>query len=636
MQAEAEGAPGTGAWARLGAAVQRWLGEIPRPAPGPERFRYRDDEELDSPFNWAMMRRLLNYAAPYRALTITATVITVVGAATQLVRPWLLGRAVTVIDPANHAPLRQRVHQLDVYALAYLASYLVNWGCSWVQTRLTTRLGQNVLQDLRRHLYGHIQDLSLDFFDARSVGSVLVRVTNDVNALNDLFTNGIVSLLTNIFLLAGIIVAMLVLRWNLALACFCVIPLLLALSTGVRHKIRASWQIVRTRLTRINSHLNEAIQGIRVTQAFTQEEENRRFFLVLNRRYYNTWRSAQAWSSLFGPLVTLTGAFGTAVVFWYGARLFLIGVIGAGLVVTFIQYVAAFWSPISMIGNLYNSLLQAMASAERIFQFIDYPVRITSPQGAGDLPTLAGAVQFEDVVFSYDGKRRALDGVSFRAEPGQTVALVGHTGAGKTSVITLLTRFYDPQGGRILVDGHDLREVPVPSLRRQIGVVLQDTIIFSGTVRDNLRFGRLDATDAQIEAAARAVSAHDFIMRLPQGYDTEVQERGSRFSVGERQLLSFARALLADPRILILDEATSSIDTQTELVIQRALARLLQGRTSFVVAHRLSTIRQADRILVFDHGHVVESGTHEQLLDSDGVYAELLRAQFRFLERDTG
>ncbi len=612
------------------------MGAVPPPSPGPDRFQYREDEEIDQPFNWAQLRRLLSYVRPYRGLTVAATTFTVLGALMQLVRPLLLGLAVNVMVPPHPLPVASRLHRLDLYASGYLTSFVINWVCNLIQTRLTTRLGQSVLVDLRHHLYAHIQSLSLNFFDARSVGSVLVRVTNDVNALNDLFTNGIVTLLTNAFMLSGIVFVMLVLRWNLALACFGVIPILMVISTGVRRRIRVSWQLVRRRLTRINAHLNEAIQGVRVTQAFTREAENGRFFYQINYQYYEIWKTAQRWSSLFSPLVTFTGALGTVVVFVYGTQMYRSSAISLGLLVSFVQYVAQFWSPISQLGMLYNSLLQAMASSERIFQFLDFQPLVSSGPNAPVLGSLKGAVEFDRVEFSYDGTRKALDGVSFSVRPGQMVALVGHTGAGKTSVVNLITRFYDPQGGRILVDGRDVRAVDLASLRRQVGVVLQDTILFSGTVRDNLRYGRLDATDAEVEAAAKAVGAHDFIARLPQGYDTEVQERGSRFSIGQRQLLSFARALLADPRILILDEATSSIDTQTELLIQRALARLLQGRTSFVVAHRLSTIRQADLIIVFDHGKIVETGTHEQLLDTGGVYADLLRAQFRFLDMAAG
>ena len=614
-----------------GTRIDRWLGLVAPPPAGPERFQYREDEEIDRPFNFAQMRRLFAYVGPYRALTVSATLVTMLGAATQLVRPVLLGVAIQDAA-AGRGDVAHRARLLSLYALAYLASYLVNWVAGIAQTRLTAVLGQRVLLDLRRHLYAHIQTLSLDFFDRHSVGSVLVRITNDVNTLNDLFTNGIVSLLTNFLLLGGIVVVMLVLRWDLALACFAVIPIMLVISTGVRQRIRESWQRVRRRLTRINSHLNEAIQGIRVTQAFTAEEENRRFFTRMNYAYYDSWRQAQRWSSLFGPLVTLTGALGTAVVFIYGAELFLHRVISLAVMISFVQYVGMFWSPISQLGNLYNSLLQAMASSERIFQFLDFHPRVTSPQLAPDLPAVSGEVEFRNVGFSYDGRRRALDGVSFHATPGEMVALVGHTGAGKTSVVSLLTRLYDPQEGSILVDGRDIRTVSLASLRRQVGTVLQETVLFSGTVRDNLRYGRLDATDEEIEAAARAVDAHEFIMALPQGYETEIGERGSRFSVGQRQLLAFARALLADPRILVLDEATSSIDTHTEQRVQAALARLLRGRTAFVVAHRLSTIRQADRILVFAHGQIVESGGHAELLARNGVYADLLRAQFRFLE----
>jgi ATP-binding cassette subfamily B multidrug efflux pump len=621
-----------GLWQGFAGAVERWLGQVPPAPSGPERFTYRDDEEIDRPFNWAQMRRLLGYMRPYRGLTLAALTAMLLGASMQLVRPFVLALAIDAIAPRAHPlPVPVREQRLTLYALAYLASYLVNWGCNMAQTWLTTRLGQSVIRDLRDHLYSHIQQLSLNFFDARPAGNVLVRVANDVNSLSDLFTNGIISILTNAFMLVGIIVVLLLLRWNLALACFSVIPAMMLLSTGMRQHIRRSWQAVRRRLSRINAHLNEALQGIRVTQAFTQEEENRRFFSVMLRRYFDSWNTANRWSSMFGPLVSLTGAVGTAIVFVYGTELYRAGVLSVGLVVAFIQYVAQFWSPISQLGNLYNSLLQAMSSSERIFQFLDFQPAVHSLPGAPALPAIAGAVDFRDVVFSYDGKRRALDGVTFHVEPGQTIALVGHTGAGKTSVVNLVTRFYDPMSGAILVDGHDLRGVDLPSLRRQVGVVLQDTVLFTGTIRENLRYGRLEATDAEVEEAARAVGADAFIKELPDGYETEVRERGSRFSVGQRQLLAFARALLADPRILILDEATSSIDTQTEMAIQRALVRLLKGRTSFVVAHRLSTIRQSDLILVFDHGRIVESGTHEQLLDADGVYASLLRAQFRFL-----
>ena len=614
--------------------LDAWLGAVTPPPSGPDRFLYREDEDIERPFNWSQMRRLLGYVRPYRWLTVAGTVATLAGAGTQLVRPVLLGLAVNVISApgATGATLTHRAHRLALYALLYLASYVFNWGAGVLQTRLTAALGQRVLVDLRTDLYAHIQGLSLDFFDRHSVGSVLVRVTNDVNALNDLFTNGIVTLLSNAFLLIGIVAVMLVLRWNLALACFAVIPLMLAISTRMRRQIRQSWQRVRRRLTRINAHLNEAIQGIRVTQAFTAETENRRFFDGINYEYFASWRLAQRWSALFGPLVTVTGALGTAVVFIYGSELYIHGRIQVELVVMFLQYVAMFWSPIAQIGNLYNSLLQAMASSERIFQFLDFQARVASPPGAPDLPPVRGEVAFEDVVFSYDGRRRALDGVNFRAAPGETVALVGHTGAGKTSVVSMLTRLYDPQSGRILIDGHDVRAVSLPSLRRQVGTVLQETVLFSGTVRENLRYGRLDASDDEVEAAARAVDAHGFITALPRGYDTEVGERGGRFSVGQRQLLAFARALVADPRILVLDEATSSIDTQTEQKVQAALARLLEGRTAFVVAHRLSTIRRADRILVFAHGRIVEAGTHVQLLAQEGVYLELLRAQYRFLD----
>lgn len=606
--------------------IARWLGPVQAAGEDRERFSYAEDEEIDRPFNWVQLRRLFSYIGPYRRLAVASTLVTMVGAAMNLIRPLILLRAIS--QAIGHS----RPGLLDADALAYLASYLLGWLMSSMQIRLTAELGQSVLARLRHHLFAHIMRLSLNFFDSRPAGNILVRVTNDVNALGDLFTNGIVNLLTNVFLLVGIIVVMLILQWKLALASFITIPLLFALSTTMRRHIRQGWQLVRRRLSRINAHLNEAIQGIRVTQAFTREEENRAFFTVINHRYYRTWMGTMRWSGMFGPLVGFTGAIGVAIVYGYGGLLVRSNAASIALIVAFLQYVGLFWQPISTLGNLYNSLLQAMASSERIFQFLDFRPAVTTAADAPQLPSIAGEVTFDHVTFAYSEGRPALDDVSFHVRPGQMVALVGHTGAGKTTVMNLLARFYDPTSGHILIDGHDIQSVSLSSLHQQMAIVLQDTFLFSGTVRDNLRYGHLQASDAEIEQAAAAIGADDFIRQLPQGYDTEVRERGSRLSVGQRQLVSFARALLADPRILILDEATSSIDTHTEMVIQRALERLLAGRTAFVVAHRLSTIRQADVIMVFDHGRIVESGTHQSLLDQDGVYAGLIRAQFRFLD----
>ncbi len=633
-------------WRGGSGPLSLWLGEVGRPRRRVPRFEYKDDEAMERPFNWAQLRRLLAYVGPYRRLITMALIVTLIGSGTQLAIPYIMDLAV------NNAVLPRRIGVLDQLSLIALVLYLIYWFCSRLRIRIMARVGQGVLRDLRESLYGNVQSLSLDFFDGRPAGKILVRITNDVNQLNQLFSSGIVNTLSNGFTVIGIIVVMLLMAWKLALLCFITIPGLLLLSTRMRRRIRQGWQLVRRKISNINAHLNESLQGIRVTQAFAQEEGNRLFFGEMNFDALESWLAAVRWSSLFRPLVELTGAVGMFIIFLVGTQQLRAGVITVGLLVAFTQYVNQFWNPISQLGDTYNTLLQAMASSERIFQYLDYRPAVVERAGAGELPRIEGRVVFEDVVFAYGGpppapdesrpaekgrshRDNALRGVSFVAEPGQTVALVGHTGAGKTSIINLVARFYDVTGGRVLIDGRDIRDVTVASLRGQIGMVLQETFIFAGTVRANIRYGRLEATDEEVEAAARSVYAHDFIAHLPQGYETEVQERGGRLSVGQRQLLSFARALLADPRVLILDEETSSIDTQTELLIQEALARLLKGRTAFVVAHRLSTIRGADQIIVLDHGRVLESGTHGELLAAGGAYAQLLRAQFRFMEQES-
>jgi ATP-binding cassette subfamily B protein len=383
--------------------------------------------------------------------------------------------------------------------------------------------------------------------------------------------------------------------------------------------------------SRINSHLNESIQGIRVTQAYTQERENMRYFDSMNLSNKKSWDKASAMNQAFGPLIEITGGIGTFVLFVLGVYLIQSGELTIGLLVAFSNYVGNFWDPINRLGQMYNQLLVAMASSERIFEFIDEEPNIADKPGAKPMPAITGEIRFNHVVFEYEKGRPALKGIDLEVKPGQSVALVGHTGSGKSTIINLLSRFYDPSGGSVVIDGYDIRDVTVQSLRSQIGVVLQDTFIFSGTIRENIRFGRLEATDEEVEAAAKAVNAHDFIVKLPNGYDTEVEERGNVLSMGQRQLLSFARALLANPRILILDEATASIDTETELKIQEALKVLLNGRTSFIVAHRLSTIRSADNIIVLDHGEIKEMGTHRELMERKGIYYGLVQAQFRYL-----
>jgi ATP-binding cassette subfamily B protein len=409
------------------------------------------------------------------------------------------------------------------------------------------------------------------------------------------------------------------------------VPFVFLLSLRLTVQIRRSWQQVRLRLSRINAHLAEGIQGMRVTESYTRQEENQQFFEGMNKDYMNRFMIAQRWSIPFGPLVNLTSALGSALLFFYGVHLLRADLVTVGLLVSFANYIGNFWTPIGQLGQVYNQLLVAMASSERIFQYLDTKAMIKDSAQSKPLPKIQGTVQFENVVFEYETGRRALNDVSFTVQPGQTIALVGHTGAGKSTVINLLSRFYDPVSGHIRIDGHDIRDVDLDSLRSQVGMVLQETFIFSGTIMDNIRYGNPAATDEEVKAAAKAIYADEFIQGLENGYETEVRERGSRLSQGERQLISFARAILADPRVLILDEATASIDTYTEHLIQKGLQVLLKGRTAFVVAHRLSTIRDADQILVFDNGQIVEAGTHESLMADGGYYYSLVEAQYRFL-----
>jgi ATP-binding cassette subfamily B multidrug efflux pump len=594
------------------------------------KFVYQDDELIEMPFNWKQIGRLFAFVKPYNAaVTRVAFVMTVFGMLSRLAIPFLMSMS---IDRAIH-PVdgNSSVSLLIALVATMLLMYGIRWWAQQYTIHHTNDIGQKVIFDIRAALFRHIQSLSFRFYDKRPAGSVLVRVTNDVNSLQDMFTNGIINSIIDIVQLLGITIILLVMEPKLGLAIMITVPLMFIVSSALRKKIRFAWQTVRIKQSRINSHLNESIQGIRVTQAFAQEKENIVFFDGMNKSNIRSWNFASALNQLFGPVIEITSAVGTLILLLYGTYLIQTDVMTIGVLVGFITYVGSFWEPITRLGNMYSQLLISMSSAERIFEFMDEKPAVPEKEKATRLPELQGNVRLEGVTFGYETDRQALRGINLDVKAGLSIALVGHTGSGKSTIVNLLCRFYDTVEGRVLLDGIDVRDVTIESLRSQIGIVLQDTFIFSGSIRDNIRYGRPDASDAEVEAAARSVRAHEFIAELPNGYDTEVEERGNALSVGQRQLLSFARALLANPRILVLDEATASIDTETELRIQEALATLLKGRTSFIVAHRLSTIRHADCIVVLDHGEIVDQGNHEELMKRPGHYRNLVDAQYRFL-----
>jgi len=577
------------------------------------------DEAQEKAFNYGYFRRLMRYLKPYRRALLVVSAFVVVGTAANLLEPYLLA---VIID--------QGVANRDLGLIARLIGALVAfrflaWGAGYLRVFSINRIGQGVLYDLRGELFAHIQKLSLRFYDNRPVGKIMSRITSDVGSINELLNGGVATILVEGLSLVGIVVIMLAIDWRMALVAFCITPSFYLLFGKLQKRIEGAWVNVRKSAANMNGALNESINGVRVTQAFGQEERAVARFERVNQVNRGANVRAVKLDNLIWPSVEMVGVTGSALLVAFGATQVMAGTMSLGVILAFINYLWRFWGPVSALSKVYSQVLSAMASAERIFEFLDAEPEIRDKPDARPMPPIVGEVALEGVHFKYETtSRAALRGVDLRVKPGQTVAIVGTTGAGKTTIINLIMRFYDPTEGCARIDGHDLRDVQLATLRSQISLVLQEPFIFSGGIGDNIRYGRLDATQEQVEAAARAVHLDEFIARLPEKYDYEVGERGTRLSLGQRQLVSFARALLADPRILILDEATSSVDTQTERLIQRALEVLLKGRTAFVIAHRLSTVRNADLILVMQDGQIAERGTHDELMALRGLYYQLV------------
>ncbi len=580
-----------------------------------------DDEVLGKAYDGRLMRKAIVFVLPYKKQLVVALLAMIVAKSADLVAPQLVGYAI------DKGIGKGDTKVVMAAAVIYVVTYLVYWIGQYWQGVLVSKLGQTVIYDIRRTIFSHVQGMSLDFFDKREVGRIISRLTSDVDSLNALLTAASLSLVSDTISLIAVLVIMAKMNLKLTLLIFTLSPFLWAVTSIFRAKSRVAYRNIRQKVATVTAHVAENISGVKVVKSFSREKENLRRFEVVNEENKDALMRAGFLGAVFWPTIDIIFAGGTAMVFWYGGMQIVSGVLTIGALVKFYLYLDRFFTPIRNMSQFYQTMQGAMAGAERIFEILDTEPTIKNSPGAAVMPVVRGDVEFRNVNFAY-GEKPILQDMSFAATAGQTIALVGPTGAGKTTIINLLGRQYDIQSGTILIDGLDIRDVTLKSLRRQIGVVLQDSFLFPGSVKDNIRYGRLDASDQEVEAAARAVGAHEFISHMDKGYNTDIHEGGSNISSGQKQLLSFARALLADPRILILDEATSSIDTATEMVIQEALRTLLKGRTSFVIAHRLSTISEADKILAIEDGRVVESGTHRELLNRDGLYRRLHDMQF--------
>lgn len=592
------------------------------------RNRYDMDEVLDDKFDLNQLGRLIRYITPYRKKMAGVIALMMFSSALTMSIPIFLQNVMDKSIPAGD------MKSITLYAFLTFLIALFSALALRIKIKTMSVVGQSIIHDIRSDLFCHLQELPFSYYDDRPHGKIQVRVVNYVNSLSDLLSNGIVNTFTDLCNLIFILIFMFLLNVRLTLICLGGLPVLAAVIITIKKKQRRAWQIQSNKQSNLNAYIAESINGIRVTQSFVREKENTGIFNRLSKNYRSSWMKAVLFNFTMGPSVDIISSVTTAFLYVLGVRWILAPdmTLTVGVLIAFTAYIGRFWAPINTLAGFYNSLLTAISYLERIFETMDEPVNVKDDPDASVMPLIHGEVEFKDVSFEYEPGHRILDHIHFKVQPGETYAIVGPTGAGKTTIVNLLSRFYNVNSGQILIDGTDISHVTLHSLRTQMGIMMQDSFIFSGTIMDNIRYGNRNATDAEVIQASRTVCAHDFIMEMEHGYETEVNERGSRLSAGQRQLISFARALLADPKILILDEATSSIDTETEIILQKGLDRLLAGRTSFIIAHRLSTIKNADCILYVDKGGIVEKGSHEELLALRGEYYQLYMSQYDFLK----
>lgn len=585
------------------------------------RNRYDVDEVLETPFDFAHLKRSFVYIKKYKGKMITALMLSVFAAISGL-----LGPLITQYALDNTIP-QKNMGQLVLLTLAFVGTIAVSITFSTIRSRIMTVVGQDIIFDIRTDLFKHLQELPFEYYDNRPHGKILIRVVNYVNSVSDMLSNGIINVILECLNMLFIMIFMFFVNVKLSLVVLSGLPIFAVIMMMIKKRQRKAWQDVSNKSSNLNAYLQENITGARVTQIFTREEENAQIFDRLSEKYRKSWINAVKYSNLVWPATDNVSTLVRAAIFVVGLLVLTPAAVSLGTIVAMTSYASSFWQPIMNLSNIFNNFINNIAYLERIFETLDEPATIADKPNAQDIGDITGEVKFDDVTFSYEQGKTVLEHISFDVKPGESVALVGPTGAGKSTVVSLLSRFYDLDSGKITIDGKDISQATLHSLRSQMGIMLQDSFIFSGTIYDNIRYGRLDATEEEIREAAKIVCADEFINEMKDGYMTEVNERGSKLSGGQKQLISFARTLLSDPKILVLDEATSSIDARTEKLLQQGLQRLLVGRTSFIIAHRLSTIKNCDKIMYIDNKGIAECGNHDQLIAKKGEYYKLYTAQ---------